>query len=402
MTIDNLSLLQLSFAVDLVISVSLAVLLFMIKIPDTEYTKRLRRTKSVIEVCFITCGVIFCFSVTHDELNHDHLFSEVMLLSVTAVTAVTFSYALTNLVSENYSLDTFLVNVLIVTGLSIWTGQSVLAGRETATIILISVYAVYHLIQCIMQMRIFKEVVVKARKRLDEYYDNHIEYNLDWIVFCYVITMVIEILIFVFLLLPLSWRFVFPALYGVFMLYFTGNFISFLSRHEVLLDSVAHKEIVKRGDKIFKSLGFTFRKMLPVQEALRAETSGRERNRFNMELRRLSVNIDKWVKEKKYREMDMDRDEIVEDLRTTKEVFTAFFVKKGIDFRTWRTELRINDAKEMLLRDKDVSVNVISERCGFSDRSNFHRQFTRIVGCSPKMWRESDGIVNESQGGTGN
>ena len=63
----------------------------------------------------------------------------------------------------------------------------------------------------------------------------------------------------------------------------------------------------------------------------------------------------------------------------------------GVDFKTWRTQLRIEEAKRILLEDKDISINAAGEMAGFSDRSNFHRQFVKIVGCSPKQWREFNG-----------
>lgn len=53
--------------------------------------------------------------------------------------------------------------------------------------------------------------------------------------------------------------------------------------------------------------------------------------------------------------------------------------------------MRINDAKRLLLENKSASTNIIAEISGFSDRSNFHRQFVKIVGCSPKQWRDSGG-----------
>ena len=49
----------------------------------------------------------------------------------------------------------------------------------------------------------------------------------------------------------------------------------------------------------------------------------------------------------------------------------------------------------MLLENKELSINIVGEMCGFSDRSNFHRQFVKIVGCSPKQWRECDGNMDK-------
>ena len=96
--------------------------------------------------------------------------------------------------------------------------------------------------------------------------------------------------------------------------------------------------------------------------------------------------------QKRFREYDKSRDEIVRELKTTKEMFHLYCATvKCMDFKTWRTGLRIEEAKKLLLENKDVSTNIIGEVAGFSDRSNFHRQFVKIVGCSPKQWRESGG-----------
>lgn len=110
------------------------------------------------------------------------------------------------------------------------------------------------------------------------------------------------------------------------------------------------------------------------------------------EFKKLEAALDVWVQQKKYRVYDKSREEIARELNTTKEILHHYFlIRKGVDFKTWRTELRIEEAKRLLLKDKNASTNIIAEASGFSDRSNFHRQFVKIVGCSPKQWRDSDG-----------
>lgn len=111
------------------------------------------------------------------------------------------------------------------------------------------------------------------------------------------------------------------------------------------------------------------------------------------EFKCLEKALELWKKEKRYRRCDQSHDEIARELNTSNKILNSYFsevVKQ--DFRTWRTQLRIGDAKDLLLERKDLSIQLISEMAGFSDRSNFHRQFTKIVGCSPKQWRESGGI----------
>jgi two-component system response regulator YesN len=114
-----------------------------------------------------------------------------------------------------------------------------------------------------------------------------------------------------------------------------------------------------------------------------------------VEFVRLDRSIDKWVKDKRYREYDKSREETAEELGTTKEMLHIYFsTRMGVDFRTWRTQLRIEDAKKLLLEKKSVSINVVGEMAGFSDRANFYRQFVKLVGCTPKEWRENDGKIS--------
>ena len=113
---------------------------------------------------------------------------------------------------------------------------------------------------------------------------------------------------------------------------------------------------------------------------------------INREFHKLDKALDQWVEQKLYCEYAKSREEIAQELNTTKEMLYHYFqVKKGVDFKTWRTQLRIEEAKRLLLENKDVSTNIIGESAGFSDRSNFHRQFVKFVGCSPKQWRDSNG-----------
>ena len=110
---------------------------------------------------------------------------------------------------------------------------------------------------------------------------------------------------------------------------------------------------------------------------------------------RLEKALEKWVAQKRFREYDKTRDEIARELHTSKDILHLYFATRiGVDFRTWRTNLRIEEAKILLLENKDASINIIAEASGFSDKSNFHRQFVKIVGCSPKEWRDRDGKVS--------
>jgi AraC-like DNA-binding protein len=194
--------------------------------------------------------------------------------------------------------------------------------------------------------------------------------------------MLTQMFVLVYLLLPRGMMKIYIAFYSLFLVYFTANFISFLGSHKLLLDAFAYKTLS----------GQDIKDMLDARKNLKMGRKKSDEEFNEIEFIRLDRALDKWVKDKKYREFDKSREEIAKELNTTKEILHLYFcTRMSMDFRTWRTKLRIDDAKVLLLQKKNISVNVVGEMAGFSDRANFYRQFVKFVGCSPKEWRETNG-----------
>ncbi len=60
----------------------------------------------------------------------------------------------------------------------------------------------------------------------------------------------------------------------------------------------------------------------------------------------------------------------------------------GLDFRSFRTQLRLKDAQEQMLAEPDTPTAVIARRVGYQDRSNFSRHFKEFTGLTPDTWRK--------------
>ncbi len=243
---------------------------------------------------------------------------------------------------------------------------------------------VLFIVQCIIHIISFNKVYVNSVKKLEQYYDEEEDDKIRWIRFCYIIMMLTQMFVLVYMLLPSGFMKVYVSLYSLFILYFTANFISFLGSHKLLLDAFAYKTLSGKDFKHKK------RKAPPKHEKDGHEDSPAAAG--EAEYAALEASIEKWIAQKRYREYDKSREDIAREMNTTKEVLHLYFTAvKGVDFKSWRTALRIEEAKRLLLENKDMSTHIVGELSGFSDRSNFHRQFTKLVGCSPKQWRESDG-----------
>ena len=376
---------EISLGIDVISAFMFAFLLFLIKVPQTEYSRKIAQTKNTIAACFLICSVLFftCLRYSGSDALAGGSFEEfasMMMFVITCMSSVVLSFSLINLLDEKFiASDKFYLNVGFVAVLSVVFMRSFWMDKGSALRVAIQViYVIIFVLQCITHIIAFRRRYKECVKKLEHYYDEDEDQKLKWIHFCYVIMMLTQMFILVYRLFPTGFMRIYNVWYSWFMLYFTANFISFLGSHKLALDAFAYKAL--SGQDLVKR----------VRSVKKADNKAQE-SQTEVEFRKLERSLEQWVKQKKYVEFDKSREELAAELNTTREILHLYFTtRKGVDFKTWRTELRVEEAKRLLLKNKDVSVNIIGEMAGFSDRSNFHRQFVKIVGCSPKQWRDSE------------
>ena len=102
----------------------------------------------------------------------------------------------------------------------------------------------------------------------------------------------------------------------------------------------------------------------------------------------LETALKAWVTEKGYRKPHRTVNETAGELGTDGVLLHHYFRDRlHTDFRTWRTRLRLEEACRLLIEEPDTHAADIGLRVGFSNRSNFARQFRAHFGCTPGEWR---------------
>lgn len=379
---------EFSLVIGMIISFALGFLLILIKVPTTEYSKKIANTKNCIAICNLVASALFFLTLRYSGMEDYDAFASLMMFVITVMASVVLSYSLITLLEPKaYNTDKFILNIGVVIVMTYILAKSFWWDSREGRIAVVVVSLVLFVFQCIVQIIKFSRVYATSVKKLEQYYDTDEDSKLRWVRFCYIIMMLTQMFVLVYLLLPQGMMKIYIAFYSLFLLYFTANFISFLGSHKLVLDAFAYKTL--SGQDLID--------MINSRKDKKAGRKPVEGDINEAEFRRLDIAVDKWVKEKKFRKYDQSREEIAQELKTTKEALHMYFMTKvGVDFRTWRTQLRIDEAKILLLERKNVSVNVIGEMAGFSDRANFYRQFVKFVGCSPKEWRESKGKPNKN------
>ena len=375
---------ELSLTIAIVTSFVLAFLLFLINVPNSEHSRKLIKAKNTIAMCFFISSILFFVCYMYSGIPDYEVFSSLMMFVVTALASAILSFSLMNLLEDGDN-DKFFMNVAAIAIVSFILMKSFWMERGALRWGILIGSIVLYLINCGIHIVLFHRTYLRSVQKLEQYYDEEENNKMKWIRFCYVMMMLTQMFVLVYMLLPRGFMKVYTIWYALFMLYFSANFISFLGSNKLLLDAFAYRTL--SGQEILERIERRKRMKNGAKDSQPLDSQLTEQ-----ELNRIQRSLDKWVKEKKYREYDKTREEIAKELNTSKEMLHLFFVTRmSVDFKTWRTRLRIEEAKVLLLENPDMSINIVAELSGFSDRSNFHRQFTKIVGCSPKQWRESAG-----------
>ena len=385
---------NLDTVVQLVVGVGssvLALLLMMIKIPQTAHSSKLTIAKHGLVVSLLICSFMMFYTISQHGspiIKDWEMFTMLNIYVVVHFSTSIISYAMITLLKgEKHKRESLFLPSLFVSAIvAFLLLESYKSGNMRHFAIACIFAMTVFLIQWVNYIVHFDRAYKQALKDMENYCNDDESHRIKWVRFCYIISMLTNIFFLVYLCLfwfmdyKMEVASIYALWYLLYFMYITANFISFISSHKLVLEAVAHKALTGQNIKI------------SLKDARRSKRSGVAEIYHREDAEGIDKALKSWVAQKKYCEYDKSREEIAAELNTTKEALHQYFVtKKGVDFMTWRTTLRIEEAKRMLIENKDFSINIVGEMCGFSDRSNFHRQFVKLVGCSPRQWRESDG-----------
>jgi AraC-like DNA-binding protein len=93
------------------------------------------------------------------------------------------------------------------------------------------------------------------------------------------------------------------------------------------------------------------------------------------------------IQDKLYLQQGITIQHLAEYFNTNRTTFSSCLNKnERQNFNTFINELRINYAQEVLSEQPQLPLSEVALKCGFSEQSNFSRQFRLISGVSPVQW----------------
>ncbi len=217
------------------------------------------------------------------------------------------------------------------------------------------------LVQFSYYFYIFRREYKRYIKRIEEYYDENEETKVKWIQNNFYISVAFPFIAMLIVAIPSNYVY-----YGVFSILCT-IFYSYL-----LAQTFRY-----RTNAVF---------LTKVKNTAKPQFDESETGSYNY----IELALNEWVDDKKYLDNNIGIDELVASFNVSRKHFTQYFTMvKHTTFRSWRMDLRLNEAIEIIQENPDLSVSKLHILAGCSDRGNFHRQFKQKFGLTPTEYKNS-------------
>jgi AraC-like DNA-binding protein len=343
-----------------------AIIFVTLPIPKKEGLRNYRISLRFLFVAYIVSALIaVCDKVLVNVLS-------MIFLSMCSFLILLFSIALINLLHPERINRTFVslhVLPLLLVSLIYWF-MAMRLGNPILSDMTLLKHNLFHpqvlirimtWVACVIQLvyfaLIFQSEAASYETRLNAYFSENYQLNLRWVRFCYYGAILLGIYALIIALVPS------PIGLITFFCVLTIFFIVF---------GVCYIQYPRTYVKIETALQ-------PVSPVM-VDTFPKHRYVW--------PELKKQVIENKYYTIQgINIEEIAQSLKMGRTTLSGFINKEEeMNFNMWINSLRVEEAIRLFREEPQLTIAQISEMVGYSEPSNFSRQFKNVTGFSPSVW----------------
>jgi len=298
-------------------------------------------------------------------------------LSIASLQASMFTFALITLLSprsitwRNLYLQltpALILNLLYLLAVSRWGNPVIQSYREMSemafhpSMLVRELFVLFYIAQLVYLTRTFIHQARIYENEIDNYFADNYRLHLPWVRYCFYTALSIGICVLIScFILSEQVLLEFTGLYAIFYPVFGICYIQY-PRTYVYIEPA----IYPSGN-------------------IKYEPAKNNRRLVWADLKNTILT------EKYYLKTEVNIEEMARYLKIGRTSLSRFINnEEGLNFNAWINLLRIEESKLLLLKYPDYSLIEISEMVGYSESSNFSRQFKLITSKSPSVWRQTD------------
>lgn len=353
-------------------SLILALFLHFSEVPKGEMCKRNKHSRIYVEAAYILVGLASLGIAFSTESYHETL-KAFFIQSLAPIQTLLFLWSITFPIYIGHKLEGFMRRQLIYTFLLAAANLIYYFGidGQTGTILYYVLMACYALL-----LLLYIRVYLRIARRWTQVHPERAPYMKRRVhPLCIGLCIMFVLSVVVNIYPHFISQLIFTGLYTIFYIVFA------LQYHNYGI-VIANYPLPEETDS-------------PKQEetnptitlTLDTTTVMKKTNELNYE--KIEEKLKEWMSGKGYLHPSLTIQEMSKEIGINRTYLSNFINETyQTNFNGWINGLRIEEAKQRMITNPDLSLAEIAEQIGFADLAHFSKQFKAKEGCSPSSWKK--------------
>lgn len=354
--------------------VIMGLVFFVFPLPSISGLRNYRISLKVLAIAYFLMGSLSTLPFVL-ELQEVRLLSPIDMVAA-SLQAIMFTFTLITLFNPSLVNRMFIFKHLfpVLLFIVLWSVFSALWGSPDLhtltdlqqnmahpTVLLCEIFALFYLFQLIYYTWMFHSEARKYDQHLDNYFADNYRLHLRWVSHSFYAALVVgaTALLSFFFYSP-EWVTTTTGIYAFFYIGFGLFYIQYPNTF-IEIEKVIEDDVLILPEEIARD----------------------QRQLVWDELRKQVID------EKYYLNSGVNIEEMAQHLKIGRTTLSSYINKEeGMNFYLWINILRIEEAQQIFIQNPGISIAKVSEMVGFTEHSNFSRQFKLVAKISPSEWRQ--------------
>ncbi len=339
----------------------------LLSVPKVRELHNYLMARKVMGVAYLLLGVSMVSElVLPSDIKPDIDAVRTIILTISSILAFSFTYSSLMLINIRFAVKQKLaVEIIPVCVISCANWVAYIVAPVWAFYLFQVVFILYYVFVLFKYTILFRTTFREYKQQMDNFFSEQEWKRLQWVNFSFYYALLVGILALVSILSPEVIFIVFKVFIIPFYVYYGFQLVNYGLKYP-FIETICMASA--RNDKE------------DTDNGARPASFGD-----------LEALIDGWIEGKNYLQTGITVEQAADQLHTNRTYLSGYInTYKQQTFREWINRLRMDEAKLLIADNTSLTISEVGRMVGFTDKSNFTRQFIKHTSMSPSVWKSEN------------
>lgn len=342
------------------------------KVPESLASKPYYKSRRIMGITFFIYALQFFLQWKFNARDLYPLAASALNVTIFYLASVTMGLSFISLLNRGYLNRKRVIcelSVCFMVAAAVWGGIFFLPEKFALGLLIVA--AIWLFVYVGHLSWVFCRTYLASIKKIQNYYSDEIDSFIRWMSKSVFFAILMGLLCSTMAFAPKWMICLYLILSILFFYYIFSCFLDYMIDFETVEEAIAEEKSV-------------------LGSLVTGEPESEDDKLRNHQ--QLEEAIRQWVADKGYLRNKVTMGELARQMNTNRSYLSGYINSNySCTFRKWIADLRIEEAKILLLEESGLTVAQVAEEAGFSTSSHFITLFTEKEKLSPAKWREEKG-----------